>query len=110
MAIGIKSLHDRNIIHRDIKIENILTADFSEETKIRIADLGSSVKLSQTNEKVTFKIGTPGYIAPEILKGETYSYPVDIWSFGCLLHVLLSATPPFWHDERPARNRRVCEE
>lgn len=103
-------MHELNIIHRDIKIENILTQDFSEDTKIRIADLGSSIRLNSPDEKVNFKIGTPGYIAPEILKGEPYSFAVDVWSLGCLLHVLLCATPPFWDDERSIRNKKVCEE
>lgn len=75
-----------------------------------IADLGCSIKLKSPFEKLTFKIGTPGYMAPEIIKGEPYGLPVDIWSLGCLLHVLLTATPPFWDDDRTTRNERVCNE
>lgn len=82
--------------------------DFSIDAKAVIADLGSACKLASPNETIRFKIGTPGYIAPEILSGEQYSYPCDIWSLGCLLHVLLTATPPFWDDDSKERNRKVC--
>ena len=83
-------------------------SDFSVDAKAFIADLGSACKLSSPTESINFKIGTPGYIAPEILSGENYSFPCDIWSIGCLLHVLLTATPPFWDDDRKERNRKVC--
>lgn len=83
-------------------------SDFTETAELRIADLGSAVKLSSPTDTVTFKIGTPGYVAPEILQGQPYSFGCDIWSLGCLLHVLLSGTPPFWDDDRAKRNRLVC--
>lgn len=83
-------------------------SDFSVDAKAVIADLGSACKLRSPTEMISFKIGTPGYIAPEILTGETYSFPCDIWSVGCLMHVLLTASPPFWDDDRKERNRKVC--
>lgn len=67
VGLGLKGLHERLIVHRDIKIENILMSDFSSNAKVRIADLGSAVKLSAITDTSTFSIGTPGYIAPEIL-------------------------------------------
>ena len=69
VALGLKGLHERLIVHRDIKIENILMSDLSLNAKLRIADLGSAVKLSALTDTSTFSIGTPGYIAPEILSG-----------------------------------------
>ena len=85
-------------------------SDFGEEAKVRIADLGSAYKLQSATDSSSFKIGTPGYVAPEILHGQTYSFGCDVWSLGCLLHVLLSATPPFWDEDRKERNRKVCTE
>ena len=85
-------------------------SDFSEEAKVRIADLGSALKLASPTDTSSFKIGTPGYVAPEILQGQPYSFSCDVWSLGCLLHVLLSATPPFWDEDRKERNRKVCTE
>ena len=84
--------------------------DFSEEAKVRIADLGSAYKLASPTDTTSFKIGTPGYVAPEILQGLPYSFSCDVWSLGCLLHVLLTATPPFWDDDRKERTRKVCNE
>jgi serine/threonine protein kinase len=110
VAIGLQSLHERNILHRDIKIENILMSDFSEEAKVRIADLGSAIKLASPSDTTNFKIGTPGYVAPEVLQGLPYSFGCDVWSLGCLMHVLLTATPPFWNDDRKERTRKVCHE
>ena len=110
IGICIESLHAKNIVHRDIKVENILMSDFSQDAKVRIADLGSAVKLQSANDTSTFKIGTPGYTAPEILSGLPYSFSCDIWSLGCLLHVLLTASPPFWDDDRKQRDRMVCHQ
>jgi len=110
VAKGLQSLHDRLIIHRDIKIENILMTDFTVDATPRIADLGSAVKLRTSTDTVTFKIGTPGYIAPEVILGKPYGLACDIWSMGCLMHVLLTASPPFWEDDRTVRNARVCNE
>lgn len=110
VAIGLQSLHERNILHRDIKVENILMSDFSEEAKVRIADLGSAIKLASPTDTTNFKIGTPGYVAPEVLQGLPYSFGCDVWSLGCLMHVLLTATPPFWNEDRKERTRKVCNE
>ena len=75
-------------------------SNFAEDAKAIIADLGSAVKLRSQTDTVTFKIGTPGYIAPEIILGKPYGLAVDVWSLGCIMHVLLTATPPFWDDDR----------
>ena len=85
-------------------------SNFTEDAKPSIADLGSAVRLRTPTDTVTFKIGTPGYIAPEILQGKPYGLAVDVWSLACIMHVLLTATPPFWEDDRQARNARVCNE
>ena len=107
---GIQALHARNIIHRDIKIENILMSNFSEDSQVRIADLGSAVKLDSAEGKSNFQIGTPGYMAPEILQGIAYSFGCDIWSIGSLMFVLLTAQLPFWDNSRRERKRKVCNE
>ena len=66
---ALEDLHERRIVHRDIKVENILMSDLSESARVRIADFGSSIKLGSAEEKTSFRIGTPGYIAPEIILG-----------------------------------------
>ena len=54
-------------------------------------------------------IGTPGYIAPELLLGQAYSFGVDVWSLGCTMHLLLSGVPPFWDANRKEQIRLVCK-
>ena len=95
VAQGIQALHSRLIIHRDIKCENILVTDYSRETAVRIADFGSAVKLLSAEDTANFRIGPPGYIAPEVICGMNYGLACDIWSMGALMHMLLSFTTPF---------------
>lgn len=110
LCVGVKALHDKNIIHRDIKIENILMSNFAKDSTLVLADLGSAVKLASADDTSRFQIGTPGYLAPEVLLGKAYGSSCDIWSIGALMTVLLSANIPFWDDDRKARKNRVCTE
>ena len=107
ICAGVKGLHNINIIHRDLKLENILMSDFKETATARIADFGSATKLLSADAKTNFCIGTAGYTAPEIIQGLSYGKAVDVWSLGCILHVLLSAQPPFWDENRKKRNFNV---
>lgn len=107
---AVQALHSKNIIHRDIKIENILMSDNSREATLKLADLGSAAKLASKDDTSKFQIGTPGYLAPEVLLGKPYSFSCDVWSIGALMHVLLSAKLPFFDEDRKERKRRVCNE
>ena len=107
---AVQALHSKNIIHRDIKIENILTTDNTREATLKLADLGSATKLASADDTSKFQIGTPGYLAPEVLLGKPYSFSCDIWSIGALMNVLLSAKLPFFEEDRKERKRRVCTE
>ena len=81
-----------------------------EDAQLRIGDLGSAIKLRSATDTTRFQIGTPGYMAPEILRGHSYSFSCDIWSVGALMFVLLTAQLPFWDNDRRERRRRVCKE
>ena len=85
-------------------------SDYTKDAYLRIADLGSAIKLNSATDTTSFQIGTPGYMAPEILRGKPYSFSVDIWSIGALMFVLLTAQLPFWDNNRRERRRRVCKE
>ena len=103
-------MHNRNILHRDIKLENILMKDTTEDADACIADLGTAIKLKSHHDKVSMFIGSPGYIAPEILLGKSYSLPVDIWGLGCILYYLLTSNLPFRTDDWEKLKNNTCNE
>lgn len=91
---AISYLHSHNIIHSDLKAENIMFVDEdSEDMHVKIIDFGMATKFNP-DEKLSRIQGTPYYIAPEVLKGE-YDAKADVWSWGILLYIMLSGTPPF---------------
>ena len=94
---GIAYCHSLGIIHRDIKPENILIPSGGgvniDYTLLKIIDFGASV-LMKGGKKITFRFGTPYYIAPEVLK-QSYNEKCDIWSTGVILYLLLVGSPPF---------------
>mmetsp|Transcript_14666 Transcript_14666/g.18434 ORF Transcript_14666/g.18434 Transcript_14666/m.18434 type:complete len:94 (-) Transcript_14666:243-524(-) len=84
------------IIHRDIKMNNILVSNDAKTFKL--ADFGSSAQLASSTEKETKIIGTLGYYAPEILAGVPYGVEIDVFSLGSLLYALLTFRLPFFED------------
>ena len=96
IILGIKHIHSHNIVHRDIKLENILI-DFNNN--IKICDFGIGRILNSNKQLLHDKCGTPMYMAPEILisnKNIGYEgFPVDIWSSGIALYIMLSGSLPF---------------
>ena len=93
---GIKHIHENNIVHRDIKLENIL---IDVNNNVKICDFGIGKILSSNKELLYDQCGTPMYMAPEIfLSSNKKGYegpPVDIWSSGISLYIMLSGTLPF---------------
>ena len=85
--------HSRGITHRDIKPENILFETNEQNSEIKLIDFGLSRKYS-VDQKMHTILGTPYYIAPEVLKGN-YDEKCDIWSIGALTYIMLSGEPPF---------------
>ena len=69
VATGILAMHKRGIIHKDIKLENILMNNLSRKSQAKIADFGSAEKLETVDSQATILIGTPGYTAPELAAG-----------------------------------------
>ena len=82
----LKYLEKKEILHRDIKLENILLEFEDDEYSIKLADFGLAVTLKDFDPSV--RCGTPGYVAPELLNGKAYDYKADIFSVGVVLFIL----------------------
>lgn len=90
---SIKYIHSKNIVHRDIKLDNIL---IDLHNNIKLCDFGVGKNIVNNQELLYEQCGTPAYIAPEVLGGEGYTgFPVDIWSSGVVLYSLLMGNIPF---------------
>ena len=101
IVVSANKLHEERFIHRDLKLENIMFLNNSENSPVRIIDLGMSAKLNVDDvfiDKV-YLVGTPGFYAPESITNQEYSVKTDIWQLGCILYMLLSGLPPFHRDK-----------
>lgn len=121
---GICYIHSRGVIHRDIKPENLILSSKSENNKVKIVDFGFAMlsddadaanetkrssgegaALKDFKEKTDFLCGTPGYMAPEVLKSRLYSTKCDMWAAGVVMYILLSGTMPFSVDDTKSQMR-----
>ena len=84
---GIEFLHSHGVMHRDIKLDNILLVEFRPIIKIKIADFSLAEFIKDRNTPLN-KCGTPGFMAPEIFAEETYDEKIDIFSAGVVLFIL----------------------
>ena len=85
-------LHDRNIVHRDLKLGNIF---LTGKMELKLGDFGLAKKLSFRDEKISEMVGTPAYMAPEIFENMGYSLEVDIWSLGVIMYYIIIGKLPF---------------
>lgn len=104
---AIQYCHDKNVVHRDLKPENLLLMSATDDASIKLADFGFAKKVSMDTAGLVTTCGTPGYVAPEILEGESYGKPVDIWSIGIITYILLAGYPPFHDDSQPILFRKI---
>lgn len=92
IVYGLGHCHCRSVLHRDIKLDNIL---MDLEGSIKICDFGVS-RIINKGQLIQEQCGTPAYLAPEIIADEGYEgFYVDIWSLGVLLYAMLQGTVPF---------------
>jgi len=85
-------IHDNHRIHRDIKSDNIL---LSTRGEVKIADFGYAAQLTQEKQKRNTVVGTPYWMAPELIRGNDYSIKVDTWSLGIMVMEMLEGQPPY---------------
>ena len=97
LMTAVRHLHALNVCHRDLKPENFLYLNKKPNAELKIIDFGMSV-LVLPAVKMTSFVGTPYYLAPEVLQG-TYSIQCDVWSLGVIMYLILCATQPFEGDD-----------
>jgi NIMA (never in mitosis gene a)-related kinase len=93
ICLALKYLHDRKIMHRDLKPQNVFLA---KGNIIKLGDFGISKTLEHTADLAVSAVGTPVYCSPEICMGRGYNMKSDIWSLGCILYELLSLKRAFF--------------
>ncbi|XP_018424562.1 PREDICTED: serine/threonine-protein kinase 17A isoform X1 [Nanorana parkeri] len=96
---GVSFLHRHNVVHLDLKPQNILLTSDSPLGDIKIVDFGLS-RVVNNNEELREIMGTPEYVAPEILSYEPIFTATDMWSIGVLAYVMLTGTSPFLGDDK----------
>lgn len=95
MLNGMKALHACNVIHRDLKMPNILV----HNDVLKIGDLGFAKQLSTKEEQVTESMGTLGHMAPEVIEFKPYGLQADMFSLGTIYYQMLFGTLPFTNQD-----------
>ncbi|KAK2510622.1 hypothetical protein Q9233_017570 [Columba guinea] len=104
ILLGLEHLHQHRIIYRDLKPENVLLDDAGH---VRLSDMGLAVELKDGQNKTRGYAGTPGFMAPEVLKDEEYDWAVDYFTLGVTLYEMLEAKGPFRRRGEKVENKEV---
>ncbi|NWI44801.1 NEK5 kinase, partial [Picathartes gymnocephalus] len=92
ISLGLKHIHDKKILHRDVKAQNIFLSNNGKVAKL--GDFGIARQLTSTTEFAHTCVGTPYYLSPEICENRPYNNKTDIWSLGCVLYELCALKHP----------------
>ncbi|XP_060682968.1 serine/threonine-protein kinase Nek5-like [Hemiscyllium ocellatum] len=106
ICLGLKHIHDRKILHRDIKTQNIFLCN--KGVTVKLGDFGIARMLNNTMELAHTRIGTPYYLSPEICANQPYNNKTDIWSLGCVLYELATLNHPFEGNNLHQLVVRIC--
>ncbi|XP_063895850.1 serine/threonine-protein kinase D2 isoform X3 [Helicoverpa armigera] len=98
ILVALKHLHEKNIVHCDLKPENVLLSTDEEFPQVKLCDFGFARIIGEKSFRRSV-VGTPAYLAPEVLRNKGYNRSLDMWSVGVIIYVSLSGTFPFNEDE-----------
>lgn len=96
VAIALGHLHERQIVYRDLKPENVL---FKKDGYLLLADFGLATKVAKDKMALSY-CGTAEYLSPEMLNSLGHDHTVDWWTLGILLYEMLVGIPPFFHKNK----------
>jgi len=94
LLVAVNKLHQSGVAHRDIKPQNLFLESKESNSVIKVGDFGFAVRV-HTPKSLNNKVGTPSYVAPEIVKDQPYDQSCDMWSVGVVFYVLLCGYLPF---------------
>lgn len=92
VLLGLEFMHSINRVHRDIKSDNIL---INSKGRVKLADFGFAAQLTADKSKRTSIVGTPYWMAPELIRGSQYDTKVDLWSLGIMMREMAEGEPPY---------------
>uniref|UniRef100_A0A8C4FHB7 protein kinase C n=1 Tax=Dicentrarchus labrax TaxID=13489 RepID=A0A8C4FHB7_DICLA len=95
---ALRHLHFKNVVHCDLKPENVLLASAEPFPQVKLCDFGFARIIGEKSFRRSV-VGTPAYLAPEVLRSKGYNRSLDMWSVGVIIYVSLSGTFPFNEDE-----------
>ncbi|XP_061610058.1 serine/threonine-protein kinase D3-like isoform X2 [Phyllopteryx taeniolatus] len=98
ILVALRHLHFKNIVHCDLKPENVLLASAEPLPQVKLCDFGFARIIGEKSFRRSV-VGTPAYLAPEVLRSKGYNRSLDMWSVGVIVYVSLSGTFPFNEDE-----------
>ncbi|XP_074641297.1 serine/threonine-protein kinase D3-like isoform X1 [Tubulanus polymorphus] len=98
ILVALKHLHSKSIVHCDLKPENVLLSTETAFPQVKLCDFGFARIIGEKSFRRSV-VGTPAYLAPEVLKNKGYNRSLDMWSVGVIIYVSLSGTFPFNEDE-----------
>ena len=105
VVMGLKAMHDLNIMHRDLKSANVF---LYKDLTAKLGDMNVSKVANKRGLNYT-QTGTPYYASPEVWKDEPYDGKSDIWSLGCVLYEMIALKPPFTADDMHGLFKRVTK-
>jgi len=106
---AVEHCHLNHVIHRDIKLENILI-DSKDDLNVTLIDFGFSIRRRETDPLLDDYPGSPAYAAPELMQGLPYpGYSADVWAMGVSLYIMVTGEYPFWSENRKQMFQQITQ-